>query len=105
MKVLISGEAGVAVVVTGDRVVYLAEDIDRPRSGRTTSLHHLFANAVDIVETECQSESDLKRALLQAWKSDRALQLLQYVLGPRTSTETRRKLALLLDELLSDGAL
>ena len=103
MKVLVSGQAGVAVIVQGDSITVL--EVDNPEAERVlpyTCLHYLLADADDVYQTEATSRQEVFSKLDLAWRCDRGLQLALVLLDSGQDAEVRREAAACVDALLND---
>ena len=105
MRVLISGQAGVAVIIDGDCAV----SIDAETHQRITRAQHdwpyLLDDADDLYELEDVPEDQIIVELDLAWKKDRALHLALILLDGEADRETRTESAELLEDFFSDDRL
>jgi len=104
MKALISGQAGIAVLIDGSRV--RSVDIDSPdpieRSGE--DIPYLFGEASDVTELSSTNLESTLAALELSWRQDRALHLVLILLNRNGDREARQMSAECLEEFLPDRA-
>ncbi|HEX7766330.1 MAG TPA: hypothetical protein VF443_06415, partial [Nitrospira sp.] len=102
MDVLISGQAGIAVLIQGDTVTSYSLDepeLSVPQS--SSALPYLLADATDVLEFKELSPSEIHSQLDTAWRKDRILQLTLILLDAGDEPETRIAAAECLEELLN----
>ncbi|MGH9719502.1 MAG: tetratricopeptide repeat protein [Bryobacteraceae bacterium] len=102
MKALISGQAGVAVLIDKDRLSSLHFGSSEPIPRSPTDLAFLLADASDVVELSATTLDKAAAALDLSWRQDRALQLILILLDREADDEARRLSAECLKELLTD---
>lgn len=102
MDVLISGQAGIAVLIQGDTVT--SYSLDEPEFSvpqSSSALPYLLADATDVLEFKELSLSEIHSQLDTAWRKDRILQLTLILLDAGDEPETRIAAAECLEELLN----
>jgi tetratricopeptide (TPR) repeat protein len=105
MQAIVSGQAGLAVLIDGESVYSIeANDpgVDTPRD--RTELLHLFAGATDVVEFPVEDRAAAVRRLEFDWNCDRALRMTLILLDPEEDSETRVLAAECVENRLSDQA-
>src|SRR5271155_1505692 len=103
MDALISGQAGVAVLIQGNEVSVLelqAQERELPCS--TADIPYLFAGANDVCEMRATARTVVLTRLKAAWRSDRALQFTLISLDNSESIENRELAIQCLAELFND---
>lgn len=105
MKILVSGQAGLAIAVEGLETarVFPIESPESPMSVRTAEIRFLLDGATDVVEFEDIPDDEIVRYLEWSWSRDRSLHLIVIVLDPQEDAEVRRLAAESLNELLSEA--
>jgi tetratricopeptide (TPR) repeat protein len=105
LRALISGQAGVAVIIDGDEVVSV--DVEsRQRVARSQQdWPWLLNDADDICQLEETSEAQAIAELDIAWRKDRSLHLALILLDRETEHQTRAQCLDLLEQFLTDGAI
>jgi hypothetical protein len=101
MIVLVSGQAGVAVVVEGDQLHSFT--VDSPNElvlRREADLRYLFGGATDIMELQEVDRHESYELLVRLWKQDRALHLTLILLDPDAESSTRNDAASCLNGFL-----
>lgn len=102
MNALISGRAGVAIVVDGDRLASLSLDPDaQPTSCSPRDIRFLLGDARDLFVVENANVEEIRKHLVVARDRDDALQLALFALDAELSDETRMESALALEGMLS----
>jgi len=102
MNALISGQAGVAVLIQGDTVTsYTLDDPEVMVLQSSSAVPYLFADATDVTELKGLSQAEVLAQLETAWRKDRILQLTLILLDAGDDQETRIAAAECLDELLN----
>ena len=105
MQAIVSGQAGLAVLIDGESIYSIeANDpgVDTPRD--RTDLLHLFAGATDVVEFPVEDRAAAVRRLQFDWNCDRALRMTLILLDPEEDSETRVLAAECVENRLSDEA-
>src|ERR1700693_712897 len=104
MKALVSGQAGLAVLLEGDHVSSLhvdsAEEV--PRSGG--DILHLLSEATDVFELDQATLESANEALERAWRKDRSLQLTLVLLDAEADPEARQLSVECLEEFFADAS-
>ena len=99
MRAILSGQAGLALLGEGDTVWAVAvETPDERTPCNWRDAPYLLADAHDIVELQDVSQAKALEELEQAWRRDRALQLLLILLDREEEAETRTMAAECVDE-------
>ncbi len=100
MKVLISGQAGIAIIVRDNDLLVLKHSLpNEERPYPKLSLHYLLADATDVLEDDLPKEEIINKLELE-WEKDRALQLLLILLDPDKGEEIRKITIIPLQNLL-----
>jgi tetratricopeptide (TPR) repeat protein len=102
LRALISGQAGVAVILDADRVVSIDVENERPVARDPGEWPYLLEGADDAYELNDVSEKQVVTELDLAWRRDRSLHLALIFLGGDTEKATRKASAAFLEELLAD---
>jgi DNA-directed RNA polymerase specialized sigma24 family protein len=107
MEAFVSGRAGVAILVDGDRLSSIRlEPLVAPTPCTTRDVRFLLGDARDVLVVEGETVDEIRAHLVVARAHDDALQLALFTLDAELSEETRRESALALEELLArDGVL
>jgi tetratricopeptide (TPR) repeat protein len=102
MKALVSGQAGVAVLLEGSSVSSLHMDSAQlvPRS--QADIVHLLGDASDIIELDGSDTKAATTALRLAWEKERALHLVLILLDTEADIEARTLSAECLEEFLTN---
>lgn len=103
MKALISGQAGLAVVVDGDHVVSIDAGTHRRITRSAHEWPYIFSDSSDVCELSDVSEADIVRELDLAWHRDRGLHLLLMLLDPEADRKVRRESAGYLEQFVTDA--
>lgn len=101
MSALVSGQAGVAVMVDGDQLHSFTVDSPNelvPR--READLRYLFGGATDVRKLQEADRDESHELLVRLWKQDRALHLTLILLDPDAESSTRDDAASCLNEFL-----
>jgi len=102
MKALISGQAGIAVLIDGGEYssieVHSLESV--PRAAH--DVVYLVGDAGDLVELDGISSDEATRELETAWLKDRSLHLALIALDRESANENRRSAVTCLSDLLKD---
>ena len=103
MRALISGQAGIAVMIDGEEYssieVHSVESV--PRTAHDVA--YLVGDASDLVELEGVSRDDTARELEVAWRKDRSLHLALIAIDGEAARENRLCSAKCLIDLLRDS--
>ena len=103
--VLISGQAGVAVLIEGDDVSLLGIESGGKRLRCSpSSVPYLFAGANDVYEVKAATDVEVIGRLKRAWQLDRALQLTLILIDGSEALETKRLSIECLSGLLGDAS-
>jgi tetratricopeptide (TPR) repeat protein len=103
MNALLSGQAGIAILVHGDTLsVVQADSPETEREFPHSALGCLLAGATDVLSLQAVSRDELVRRLGLAWRSDRAMQLALLLLDGAEDCETRHLASDCLDDLLRE---
>ena len=104
MRALVSGQAGLAVLIEQDHVysVHIAAPGPVPRSA--ADIPYLLADANDVVEIPEATPQTAAVALDLSWRQDRALHLILILLDREADDDTRRIAVECLEEFASDPA-
>jgi RNA polymerase sigma-70 factor, ECF subfamily len=103
MKALVSGQAGLALLIDGDRVESIHFDSSRTVARVKADIPYLLADATDVIEVCDTTHEKAAAALDLSWRQDRALHLILILLDREADDEARRMSAECLDEFLSDS--
>jgi len=102
MEAVISGQAGVALLVDGDSLSSIhVHDPNTPVARRAGEFHYLFGAASDLVFVENISPDEVRQELQAAADGEDVTQLALLLLAPDRSEEVRRTAAEELAELLT----
>jgi tetratricopeptide (TPR) repeat protein len=103
MDALISGQAGVAILIQGNEITTLGiEDGRGELRYAPAAIPYLLAGANDVVEINSTSRRDVLGRLKLSWQFDRALQLTLIALDRSEEVENRRLSIECLSELFGD---
>jgi tetratricopeptide (TPR) repeat protein len=104
MRALVSGQAGLAVLIEKDDVysVHIAAPDPVPRSA--ADIPYLLADVNDVVEIPEATPQKAAVALDLSWRQDRALHLILILLDREADDDTRRIAAECLEEFACDPA-
>jgi len=103
MNALVSGQAGIAILVRGDTLsVVQADSPETEREFPHSALGYLLAGAADVVSVQAVSREELVGRLGLAWRSDRAMQMVLLLLDGAEDCETRHLASGCLDQLLRE---
>jgi len=102
LRALISGQAGVAVMLDDDRAVSIDVECQQPVVRGPEEWPHLLEGADDAYELNDVSEQQVIGELDLAWRKDRTLHLMLILLDSDTERETRKESAELLENLVAD---
>jgi tetratricopeptide (TPR) repeat protein len=104
MRALVSGQAGLAVLIEKDHVysVHIAAPGPVPRSA--ADIPYLLADANDVVEISEATPQKVAVALDLSWRQDRALHLILILLDREADDDTRRVAVECLEEFACDPA-
>jgi tetratricopeptide (TPR) repeat protein len=104
MRALVSGQAGLAVLIEEDHVysVHIAASDPVPRSA--ADIPYLLADASDVVEIPEATPQKAAAALDLSWRQDRALHLILILLDREADDDTRRMAVECLEEFACDPA-
>jgi hypothetical protein len=107
MDAFVSGRAGVAIIVDGDRLLSMSLEAHAPPTPCTTrDVRFLLGDARDLLIVEGKTMDEIRAHLMVARDHDYALQLTLFTLDAELSDDTREESALALEELLArDGVL
>jgi tetratricopeptide (TPR) repeat protein len=102
MRALVSGQAGLAVLIEKDHVysVHVAAPGSVPRSA--ADVPYLLADANDVVEIPDATPQTAAVALDLSWRQDRALHLILILLDREADDDTRRIAVECLEEFACD---
>ena len=104
MDALISGQAGVALLIQGNEVSTLGSESDRKEYPSSFAcVPYVLAGASDVVQVQGTTRSDVVRRLKSAWSSDRALQTFLILLDASETVDNRQLSAECLSELFEDN--
>jgi tetratricopeptide (TPR) repeat protein len=104
MNALVSGQAGIAVMIQGNEVSFMdleARGSDRPSS--PSAVCYLLAGATDVFEVKGTERKEVLARLEKAWRFDRALQLALISLDRSESLENRTLCIECLGEFFNDS--
>ena len=103
MKALISGQAGIAMLIDGEACssIEVHSSGSVPRAARDVAC--LLGDAADLVELEGISTADAARELEVAWMKDRSIHLALIALDGEAAGENRRSAVECLSDLLKDS--
>jgi tetratricopeptide (TPR) repeat protein len=103
MDALVSGQAGVAILVQGNEALFVSMDeLDAERKCSLDSIPYLLNCANDVIELRAVSKEVALSQLRQAWKFDRALHLILILLDVDEEEETRALAAESIPDLITD---
>ena len=105
MRAIISGQAGVLVLVDNKRVSSRSLDGTDLIVRQARDIPHLFADATDVVEIEDTSYSEAISRLQTEWQKDRALHLMLLLLDSDVPPGTRRDAADCADQFVSNSVI
>src|SRR5882724_11109496 len=102
MKALVSGQAGMALIIEGEqRYRLLAIEMPDTAEVDITSVRILFDRVSDLIELhDIASERDVLSRLERSWSEDRGVRLAFILLDRHEMRETRASSAESLNELL-----
>ncbi len=101
MEAMISGRAGLALVMDGGRLASIhAGEPERTVSRHPGEFHHLAGDVRDFINVEVETRDDVVRELLLAQDREDALQLVLIAQDPELSDGVRREAIEELEELL-----
>jgi len=103
MRALISGQAGIAVLIDGEACSSIEAHSSEPVLRAARDVAHLLSDAGDLFELEGISKDDAVRALEAAWLKDRSLHLALIALDRESASENRQSAVECLSELLKDS--
>jgi tetratricopeptide (TPR) repeat protein len=103
MKALISGQAGIAVLIDGEACSSIEVHSSGPVPRATRDLAYLLGDATDLVELEGISTDDAARELEAAWSKDRSLHLALIALDREAARENRESAVACLSGMLKDS--
>ena len=104
MRALISGQAGIAVLIDGDQYTSIEVPFYEPVQRTGQDVGYLVGDATDLLELENTSSENVAQELGIAWRKDRSLQLALIALDGQADPENRASAARCLASLLSDAA-
>jgi tetratricopeptide (TPR) repeat protein len=104
MRALVSGQAGIAVLIDGTRVSSMGINSPELLPCSMSDIARLFADASDVSELPNATRENALAALDLAWRQDRALQLLLILLDRNSSKRARALSVGSLEELLGNLA-
>jgi tetratricopeptide (TPR) repeat protein len=103
MRALISGQAGIAVLIDGEA----CSSIEVHSSGwvprAASDVAYLLGDAGDLVELDGTTKDEVTRELETAWLKDRSLHLALIALDREAASENRRSAVECLSDLLMDS--
>ncbi|MDP2996003.1 MAG: tetratricopeptide repeat protein [Bryobacterales bacterium] len=102
MRALVSGQAGLAILLEKGEVRSVHVDAPEPVLRSETDIPYLLADASDVIEIPNTTAEKAVAALDLAWRQDRALHLVLILLGRDADDEARRMSAECLEEFLGD---
>ena len=103
MQAIVSGQAGLAVLIDGESVYSIDADApDVSTSRDRADLQHLFAGADDVVEFPVEDRAAVVRSLHLNRSCDRALRMTLILLDCDEASETRSLAAECVEERLAD---
>jgi tetratricopeptide (TPR) repeat protein len=103
MDALISGQAGIAVMIQGNEVSFFRTDLpSQELQCSPESIPYLLAGANDVAEVKATAKGEVLARLNLAWRRDRALQFVLISLDRFEADEDRMLAIECLEELFSD---
>ncbi|MCX6634568.1 MAG: hypothetical protein NT090_05710 [Acidobacteria bacterium] len=102
MRALVSGQAGLAILLEKGEVRSVHVDAPEPVVRSETDMPYLLADASDVIELSDTTAEKAVAALDLSWRQDRALHLVLILLGRDADDEARRMSAECLEEFLGD---
>src|SRR5260370_5151515 len=103
MDALVSGQAGLAILVQGTEASLVSMDaLDAESICTPNSIPYLLDGASDVVELKAVSKETALLRLQLAWKFDRALHLVLILLDREEERETRMMAAECIPGLIAD---
>src|ERR1700674_1811899 len=96
MRAIISGQAGIGILIDGDTSIVIRIGSPREIPYQPTDILWLFADANDIAEFDAASKDQVVEELTRAWRADRALQHFLILLDRAEELDTRQTAAALL---------
>src|SRR5258708_1587293 len=103
MKALVSGQAGLALLIDGQRVFSVDIDSSEPVERSRAEAGYLFGGATDVTEIPNITVAKAVDALDLLWRKDRALQLMLILLDRHGDAEARQLAAECLGDMLADS--
>ena len=104
MNALVSGQAGIAVLIQGNEVSFIDLEARGPdRLSSPSDVSYLLAGATDVVEINRTERKEVLARLKVAWRFDRALQLTLISLDRSDSRENRTLCIECLGEFFRDS--
>jgi len=106
MEALISGQAGVAVLIHGDTVAsFTIDEPDVLVELSSSAIPYIFSQVTDLVEVRGLSKEKALAELKIAWGKDRILQLTLLLLNSEDTEEVRTSAAECIEEFLTNSEL
>jgi hypothetical protein len=106
MKALISGQAGIALLIDDGKCWSVSvEEPGRMTPCAQEEFHYLIAGGDDVVALETTTADDARAELQAAWCRDRALQMTLILLDREEEAEIRGMAAECLEERLADPSM
>ncbi len=102
MKALVSGQAGVAVLIEGSGILSLHFDSDARVPRSSNDIPYLLDGAFDVLELEASSVEEVSAALDLAWRKDKSLHMTLILLDGEADSEAREIAAATFEELFAD---
>jgi tetratricopeptide (TPR) repeat protein len=102
LKVLISGQAGLAVIVDGDGVASIDVETRHRIARSPQEWPYMLSDANDVYELNDISDAEIVKELDLAWQKDRSLHLVLVLLDRDADKKARQESATYLDEFLAD---
>ena len=99
MQAMVSGQAGLALLVDGDAM--WSVEIDEPTRRvprRRADVPHLFDGVTDLARLDGVTEASVVETLERAWRNDRALRLILILLDRGAGDELRASVVESLDD-------
>src|ERR1039458_4819736 len=103
MRALISGQAGIAVLIDGEACSSIEVHSSGSIPRGAGDVAYLVGDAADLVEFEGISTDDAARELEAAWSKDRSLHLALIALDREAARENRESAVACLSGMLKDS--
>ncbi len=103
MKALVSGQAGVAILIEKKRIfsLHIGEENTIPRTKE--DIPYLLADTTDVIELDKATPETARTSLELAYQKDRALHLILILLDGDADSETRTMAAECLEEFFAES--